>query len=73
MSKVLELLFANQDGKVAKINIDEPKENLTSTEISQAMDAIINANIFTSQGGSFISKKGARIVERIVTEYAIVE
>lgn len=71
MSKILELQFLNAEGKQVKINVDSPKEPLAESEISSAMDMILSANAFTSDGGDFTSKKGARIVERNVTELTI--
>lgn len=71
MAKTLELQFVNEEGKTAKLSIEEPKDSLTPTEISQAMDTILSANVFTSSGGKFVSKKGARIIERQVTEVPI--
>ncbi|PLR69448.1 DUF2922 domain-containing protein [Bacillus sp. UMB0893] len=71
MSKILELQFLNAEGKQVKINIDSPKEPLAESEISSAMDMILSSNAFTSAGGDFISKKGARVVERNVTDLTI--
>lgn len=69
MSKSLDLLFANTEGKTVRINVDEPKDSLTAEQIGQAMETIIQSNVFTSSGGSLVSKKGARIIEQTVTEY----
>ncbi|MFY4776744.1 DUF2922 domain-containing protein [Metabacillus sp. RGM 3146] len=71
MAKSLELQFINLEGKSTNIGVDAPKENLTAGEISLAMDKIIAANIFTSGGGDLVSKKGARIVDRTVTDLEI--
>jgi hypothetical protein len=35
------------------------------------MDTIITSNVFISSGGDYVSKKGARVVERNVTEVAL--
>ncbi|MEC1741779.1 DUF2922 domain-containing protein [Schinkia azotoformans] len=68
MSKKLELQFTNFEGKTATISIDDPIEPVEAAAVSAAMDAIIAANIFTSTGGDLVAKKGARVVERNVTE-----
>ncbi|MCG1022661.1 DUF2922 domain-containing protein [Sutcliffiella horikoshii] len=68
----LELLFLNEEGSAVKILVDDPKIDLTAEEIELAMDAIIGANVFTSKGGNFVEKNGARIIERNVTEFEIV-
>ncbi|MCM3617799.1 DUF2922 domain-containing protein [Sutcliffiella horikoshii] len=67
----LELLFLNEEGSTVKISVDDPKADLTSEEIEQAMDTLIDANVFTSKGGNIIEKNGARIIERNVTEFEI--
>jgi len=71
MEKTLELQFLNEEGKVVKLSIEDPKDTLTEAEISTAMDAILTANVFISKGGRYVSKKGARIIERQVTEFTI--
>ncbi|KMJ60097.1 hypothetical protein AB685_04470 [Bacillus sp. LL01] len=67
----LELLFLNEEGSTVKISVDDPKTDLTPVEIEQAMDTIIAADVFTSKGGNFVEKDGARIIERNVTDFEI--
>ena len=64
--KVLELYFVNEEGKLTRLAIDEPKENLTAGQLSTAMDTIVQAGVFSSRGGDFVDKHSARIVERNV-------
>ncbi|WP_017755294.1 DUF2922 domain-containing protein [Calidifontibacillus oryziterrae] len=68
MSKKLELQFTNLEGKTATISIDDPIEPVNVAAVSSAMDTILTENIFTSTGGDYVAKKGARIVERNVNE-----
>lgn len=42
------------------------------TEIQQAMATIIAKNVFTGQSGALSAIKGARIVDRQVTEFEVV-
>lgn len=72
MAKVLELLFVNQEGKTAKISIDNPKEPIDLVQVKAAMSAIISANVFTTNGGGFVSSKGARLVEQNISEYEVI-
>ncbi|QFT89819.1 hypothetical protein FIU87_14240 [Bacillus sp. THAF10] len=67
----LELTFINEDGEKTKLTVDDPRVDLSTAEIEQAMDDIIAANAFTSKGGSYVSKDSARIIERNVTEIEI--
>lgn len=71
MAKTLELQFLNEEGKQVKINIDSPKEPVVESDVSNAMDLILASNVFTSPGGNLISKKGARVVERNLTDLTI--
>ncbi|WP_409305165.1 DUF2922 domain-containing protein [Peribacillus sp. SCS-155] len=72
MAKTLELIFATREGKTASLSIEDPKEPVDKAQVAQAMDQIIAANVFTSSSGDYIGKKGARLVERNVSEYEIV-
>ena len=68
MAKTLELHFLNLEGKTAKVNVDSPIDPVDQQLLSTAMDGILAANIFITNGGELVAKKGARIVERNVTE-----
>ncbi|MCM3443118.1 DUF2922 domain-containing protein [Metabacillus halosaccharovorans] len=61
----------NVEGKTVKVNVDSPIEPVDPVAISAAMDSILTANIFVTSGGEFVSKKGARIVERNMTEVGL--
>lgn len=65
--KRLELIFENEAGKNVTFTLDEPVEPVDEEAIHQAMDEIITQNVFTTNDGDVIVKKGARIVERTVT------
>ncbi|WP_085507867.1 DUF2922 domain-containing protein [Thalassobacillus devorans] len=66
--KKLELKFQNEEDKTVTITLDEPVEPADPALINTAMDAIIAANCFYSNGGDLVTKKEARIVERNVEE-----
>ena len=69
--KTLELIFENEEGKSVKYTLDNPVEPADSVAINAAMDEIITQSVFGSSGGNLIAKKGARIVERNVTDIDI--
>ncbi|QOR66418.1 DUF2922 domain-containing protein [Cytobacillus suaedae] len=71
MAKVLEMQFINVEGKVAKITIENPIEPIDPIALSAAMDTIITNDVFTSSGGGFVSKQGARVVERNVVDVTL--
>lgn len=69
--KRIELLFVNEDGKTATISLDNPVEPVDASKVNEVMDEIIAQNVFITNGGAFVQKKGARIIERNVTEIEI--
>lgn len=71
MAKTLELQFLNTEGKTVKLNVDSPIEPVDPAAITAAMDDILASNIFFTTGGEFVAKKGARIVERNVTDVGL--
>jgi len=68
VEKSLELLFVNQQGKLVSIIVENPVEPINPEQISSAMDTILAANVFTSSGGEFVAKQGARLLSSEVTK-----
>lgn len=71
MAKTLELQFLTDFGQSTNIMIDEPKEPINPVEVKAAMEEIIASNAFYSSKGTLVQVKGARVIERNVTEYEI--
>lgn len=71
--KRLELIFVNEAGKTATYSLDDPVEPVDSAAVIHAMDEIIEQNVFTTRDGALVAKRGARIVERTVTDIDIGE
>ncbi|MCM3728942.1 DUF2922 domain-containing protein [Neobacillus cucumis] len=71
MAKTLELQFDTEFGKTAKITVDNPKEPVNEEVVKLSMEQIIAANIFTTGSGKLVSSKGARIIDRNVTDYEL--
>lgn len=69
MTQVLELQFEVANGKPFTITVDAPKENLTVGQVYSAMQVIVQQNIFHKDGLSITGLKGARIVERNVSNF----
>jgi hypothetical protein len=72
MAKTLELQFATEMGGTARITIDNPKEPIEIATVKDSMNQIIAAGVFFSPTGNLVSVKGARVIEREVTDYEIV-
>ncbi|HBJ01511.1 DUF2922 domain-containing protein [Lysinibacillus sp. FSL R7-0073] len=71
MAQVLELQFATVDGKTSTLTIDAPKPAITAADIQKVMQTILAKNVFSGQAGSLAAIKGARIVDRQVTEFDV--
>ncbi|AST94436.1 MULTISPECIES: DUF2922 domain-containing protein [Sutcliffiella] len=71
--KTLELIFLNEMGRQAKLVVDEPREDVTEAEITSAMDAIIASGVFTTNGGNYVTKHSAKVIERTETVFEMAE
>ncbi|MBN8193985.1 DUF2922 domain-containing protein [Bacillus sp. NTK074B] len=71
MAKVLELEFKTEEGKSAKLSINDPIEPIDTLAVKAAMDNLIATDVFGSSTGAFVSVEGARVVERNVTDYDV--
>ncbi|MFP5113776.1 DUF2922 domain-containing protein [Bacillaceae bacterium C204] len=72
MAKTLELQFSTEFGKTASLSVENPKEPIDESVVKQSMAQIIASGIFTTASGNFVAAKGARVVDRNVTEYELV-
>lgn len=70
-TKKLEMEFLNEAGKKFVISIEQPREDLTEMEVSQAMNSIIANNIFTSSMLDLVEVSDARIVTTTVDKLNI--
>lgn len=66
--KKIELRFRNADDKLVRFELENPVDPIDPVVVNEAMDAIIQENVFTSSGGDLLTKESARIVEQIVEE-----
>jgi len=69
ITKKLIMTFKSSDDKKVSISVDNPRENLTESEIKEAMDTIIEKNIFSPNGGSLVSIISAKVVQTDTTDY----
>jgi hypothetical protein len=72
MAKTLELEFVTEFGKSARLLVENPKEPIDGSVVKAAMEEMIASGVFTSTNGNFASVKGARVIDRNITEYEIV-
>jgi len=71
MEKTLQLVFLNAGGSRVTISIPNPLPDLTATTVEEAMDAIINADVFVSAGGGLTGKVRAQLVSRQTEEIVV--
>jgi hypothetical protein len=64
----LEMIFNNQLGRTNKISVDNVREDVTQVEIQNAMQSIIDKNIFDTTGGELVGIEAARIITTDVEE-----
>lgn len=67
MAKQLELQFLNEDERTVTISLENPVEPVDPETVKTVMDTIISENVFMTSGGDLVGKKGARVVDRTVT------
>lgn len=71
MAQVLELVFELTGGKALTLSINNPSSSLTDGKVNNAMQTIIDQNIFEREGQTIVAKKSARLVDRIVTPFTM--
>ena len=67
MTKVLQLQFKTAMGKNYSVTVDEPIETLQDQQAFDAMQTIIDSQLFASENSPLTEAVGARIVDRQVT------
>ena len=72
VKKKLMMTFKTDEDKNVSISLDDPRENLTEQEIHDAMNIILNNDIFAPNGETLVSLVGAKIVETGTTEFDLV-
>ena len=66
----LLMTFKTSDDKKVSITVDNPREDLTETEIKEAMNTIIEKDIFSPNG--LVSAVSAKVVQTDTTDYDLV-
>ena len=71
METALKLImtFKSQGDKAVNLTIDDPKEDLTESEIIDAMNLIIEKNIFAPDNVDLMEAVKAKVVQTDTTEF----
>ena len=67
INKRLVMTFKTTDDKKVSLSVDDPREDITESEIKSAMDLVVAKNIFAPNGADIASIVEAKVV---VTGYA---
>lgn len=67
-SQTLRMVFRSQGGTSMTISLENPRTDVTATEIEAAMDLVISKNIFTTNGGDLASKYDIKIVDKTTND-----
>jgi hypothetical protein len=62
-SNVLRLVFTTNGGSSFTITLSNPREDLTSEEVADVMDLLIEKNIFLTPSGEVNSIRDIKIVD----------
>ena len=54
-TKKLIMSFLTSDDKKVSLSVDNPREDITETEIKSAMDLVVEKNIFAPNGGNIVA------------------
>ena len=72
VTKKLLMTFKTDEDKNVSISVEDPKQNLTESEILEAMNLIIEKDVFMPNGEVLVEKVGAKVVETETQEYDLV-
>ena len=72
VTKKLLMTFKTDEDKNVSISVDDPKPNLTESEILEAMNIIIAKDVFAPNEEALVEKVGAKVVETETQEYDLV-
>ena len=72
VTKKLLMTFKTDEDRNVSISVEDPKPNLTESEILEAMNLIIEKDVFMPNGEALVEKVGAKVVETETQEYDLV-
>ena len=72
VKKKLMMTFKTDEDKNVSITLDDPRDNIAEQEIHDAMNIILNNDIFSPNGETLVSLVSAKIVETGTTEFDLV-
>lgn len=71
MTRKLEMIFINAAGRKSTLSVYNAREDITAQEVQEAMDTVVEGEIFNTSGGDIVAISSARIVATDVTEIPV--
>ena len=68
-TKRLVMTFKTTDDKKVSLSVNNPREDITESEIKDAMDLVVSKNIFAPNGADIVSAVEAKVVVTDTTAY----
>ena len=68
-TKRLVMTFKTTDDKKVSLSVDNPREDITESEIKDAMDLVVSKNIFAPNGADIVSAVEAKVVVTETTSF----
>ena len=68
-TKRLVMTFKTTGDKKVSLSVDNPREDITESEIKDAMDLVVSKNIFAPNGADIVSAVEAKVVVTDTTSY----
>ena len=71
-TKRLVMTFKTDGDRKVSLVVDDPRENISESEIKAAMDLVIAKNIFAPNGDDIVQAVDAKVVVTDTTPYDLV-
>ena len=68
-TKRLVMTFKTTDDKKVSLSVDNPREDITESEIKDSMDLVVYKIIFAPNGADIVSAVEAKVVVTDTTSY----
>ena len=68
-TKRLVMTFKTTDDKKVSLSVENPREDITESEIKDAMDLVVSKNIFAPNVADIVSAVEAKVVVTDTTAY----
>ncbi|MEA3313082.1 MAG: DUF2922 domain-containing protein [Caldisericota bacterium] len=66
--KTIQMSFMTENGKTYRMEFNNPKATLTTTDVQTVMQMIIDRNIILTTNGALVSIKDGGVVDRTYTD-----